>query len=56
MKFKDGKKVWGILSIVFIVLYLIGTIGAFIVKKDFDTMNLIILFLLISNLANFIEK
>ena len=56
MKFKKGKEVWGILSIVFIVLYIIGTIGALFIKKDFDEFNLIVLFLLISNLVNFIEK
>ena len=56
MKFKKGKKGWGILSIVFIIIYIIGTVGALIVKKNFDAFNLVVLFLLISNLSNFIEK
>ncbi len=56
MKFKKGKKVWAILSIVFIILYIVGIVGAFITKRDFDAYNLIILFLLISNLGNFVEK
>ena len=56
MKFKKGKKVWGILSIVFILLYIVAIVGKLITKKDFDVFNLIILFLLISNLSNFVEK
>ena len=56
MKFKKGKKVWAILSIVFILLYIVGIVGAFITKKDIDAFNLIILFLLISNLSNFVES
>ena len=56
MKIREGKKIWFILSLIFIILFLIGTIGAIFVKKDFDIFNLIIIFLLISNMNNFVEK
>ena len=56
MKIKKGKKIWFIVSMIFTVLMLFGTVGSLIVKKDFDAYNLIIIFLLISNTGNFIEK
>ena len=56
MKIKEGKKVWFVLSLIFTVLMLFGTIGSLIVNKDFDSFNLIIIFLLISNIGNFTEK
>ena len=56
MKIKKGKKIWFILSVIFTVLMLIGTFGSLIVNKDFDSFNLIIIFLLISNIGNFTEK
>ena len=43
-------------SMIFTVLMLFGTVGSLIVNKDFDAYNLIIIFLLISNTGNFIEK
>lgn len=56
MKIKKGKKTWFILSVIFTILMLIGTIGAIIVNKNFDSFNLIIIFLLISNISNFTEN
>lgn len=56
MKIKEGKKWWFILSLICTGLMLFGTIGSLVVNKDFDSFNLIIIFLLISNLANFTEK
>ena len=56
MKIKKGKKIWFIVSMIFTVLMLFGTVGSLIVNKKFDTYNFIIIFLLISNTANFIEK
>lgn len=56
MKIKKGKKIWFIVSMIFTVLMLFGTVGSLIVNKDFDAYNLIIIFLLISNTGNFIEK
>ena len=56
MKIKKGKKIWFIVSMIFTVLMLFGTVGSLIVNKDFDAYHLIIIFLLISNTGNFIEK
>ena len=56
MNIKKGKKIWFIVSMIFTVLMLFGTVGSLIVNKDFDAYNLIIIFLLISNTVNFIEK
>ena len=56
MKIKKGKKIWFVLSAIFTCLMLVGTVGSLIVNKDFDAYNLIIIFLLISNMVNFTEK
>ena len=56
MKFKEGKKVWGIIMIVILVLVIVGTVGAFIKNHDFDIYNLVIIFLLSFSLSNVIEK
>ena len=42
MKIKKGKKIWFIVSMIFTVLMLFGTVGSLIVNKDFDAYNLII--------------
>ena len=56
MKFKEGKKVWGIIMIVVLALMIFGTVGAFIKNHDFDIYNLVIIFLLLFSLSNVIEK
>ena len=56
MKIKEGKKIWFVLSVILAGLMLFGTVGSLIVNKDFDSSNLIIIFLSISNIWNFTEK
>ena len=56
MKLKKGKEIWAILIIIILLLIIIGTVGAFITKGNFDTYNLILIFLLTFSLSSVIEK
>ena len=56
MKIKEDYKVWFYLNLISFILITIGTIIAYVMKKDFDSFNLIILLVLISNMGAFTER
>lgn len=56
MKIKNGKKWWLIANIILCIIYIIGIIYKLITTHDFDSFNLLIIFLLLSNIDNFLEK
>ena len=56
MKIKEGCKVWFYLNLISFILIAVSTIIAYITKKDFDSFDLIMLLVLISNMGAFTEK
>ena len=56
MKIKKGKIVWLSVAGILLLIMLIGTIGTLIKYGDFQLINVIVIFLLVANISNYIEK